>query len=870
MEVRVLFEGNLEKCTYDHGKKDWKRRYLVFKHILASNIRSLEFYASGTKNWKKAEPKGVLALYPGYEVLKVQEAKKQFVFEIKAVDHTYRLAAHSEDELNQWVLVLERESIVDSFLVEPETNEQLAKVGASDSCHLHIANNELRLLCAKDGRLLVAWPLTCLRRYMSSRGKFIVEAGRRAPTGEGKFTFLSPQHDQIYKVLDNIVKSRARKTGSSTPCSPPLNTKDKDVSHKCYDQVIPTSPAMASNQPMPPGSSNSLKNAYAAPYGHLPSRKAITTEVLSPVVSEQDNQYNTLNHSVECSKKTLQNQNLQGTDDEYCTLDEHLSPLTDQKNVYNVLNQHDRSQPITGMQYQNQQTQDVYNVLGEKLHSVTLSDMHFTEDGTYNTLHTMSSSQNQLLALASQGEEAYNRLHHANPAPPPHRHIQPPTQQDLSVPPAMRTPPRPLVKKPGEQQKQQTPHPSQVPDDDNDNTLATKGRPPSPIKKSSEQRAAFQESKSISLDGDSDAKTVKPRSHPPPPNRATSEQMIKFQKSQADTDETNMYNTLDSTAVRHAPVAARRLFHAPPEERGDVYNTLASATGIGASPSPVPSLLESDQMYNKLNSLGVVPKSHPRVTTEEAIDDMYNTLDKSRMELSTSDPCFPQRPVLSRGTNSKSHPNSPAKKDDPIFRRNSSSSSLKSVQCPLNIAQSQMQRSSSLDDLDSKATIDPAVSLSQNTRHKQIPIPVPRTLTPRELPTKPRKASVPDVFSLATSHGGKDGKRGGKSRLVLNLKASLEAGGLDFSKPRRRPRKPSREETGDQTRYAESDEHTMSKTSSTEEVFDPQIPPIRTGRSCSSPSVHVIQREDVYDELEHSALRPKSEQITKAKKGKKN
>ena len=71
----------------------------------------MEFYAAGTKNWRKTEPKGVLALYPGYEILKIHEPKRPFAFEIKTVDHAYRLAAHSEDDLNQWILILERESI---------------------------------------------------------------------------------------------------------------------------------------------------------------------------------------------------------------------------------------------------------------------------------------------------------------------------------------------------------------------------------------------------------------------------------------------------------------------------------------------------------------------------------------------------------------------------------------------------------------------------------------------------------------------------------------------------------------------------------------------------------------------------------------
>jgi len=71
----------------------------------------LELYATGTKNWRKTEPKGVLALYPGYEILKIHEPKRPFAFEIKTVDHIYRLAAQSEEDLNQWILILARESI---------------------------------------------------------------------------------------------------------------------------------------------------------------------------------------------------------------------------------------------------------------------------------------------------------------------------------------------------------------------------------------------------------------------------------------------------------------------------------------------------------------------------------------------------------------------------------------------------------------------------------------------------------------------------------------------------------------------------------------------------------------------------------------
>ena len=700
--------------------------------------------------------------------------------------------------------------------MEPEGNEQLTKVGASESCHLHIANNELRLLCAKDGRLLVAWPLTCLRRYMSSRGKFVVEAGRRAPTGEGKFTFLSPQHDEIYKVLDSVVKSRANKVDSlSSTQASPRKTKDKDVPHNGYERLMVTS---ANNQPMSLGSSNPLKNAYAAPYGHLPPRETIktcptfvekspgSTNVVS-AESGNDNQYTTLNHSQQGHHKHLEQQDFKDVDNEYGTLGK--------QNVYNVLlHQRDTTQL---KQHRNQPTDHEYNVLGK-----TPSGTCAADENSYNSLNTMTNSLNQVPALGPQGEQAYNTLDHAVSC------LQPVT----------RTPPRPLVKKPTDD-RNKGPAPE---DDETYNRLETRGRSPSPVKKS------------ISLHAKNDIQTSR-RPPPPPPCRTMSDQMIKLQKSQEDLDKSNEYNTLDAMVVGHSPVK-RRLFPAQTDESEEMYNSLDAATRIGP-----------DEMYNKLDSLRVDGKSHLAISSDDT-DDMYNTLDKSRMQHSSSVPASPLRQFQSSDSNLKNPLSSPVKKDGPSFRRNSSSG-LNSMQHPLNIAEPQLakhNRSSSLDDLDSHTSVDPPVASSQSNGKKRIPLPARRALNPRRSPSKPQKASAPNTITSTTTEGGKDGRKGGKSRLVLNLKASLEAGGLDFSKPRRKPRKLSREESGDLPRYAEGDEHAVSTPSSTEELFDPSTPPVQLGWSCSSPDLHNLQKEGDINKSEHQSPRLKPQQIDKVKK----
>ena len=52
------------------------------------------------------------------------------------------------------------------------------------------------------------WPLTCIRKYGSnSKGNlFIIEAGRRAPQGEGLYAFRTKEADEIRKKIDQYAR----------------------------------------------------------------------------------------------------------------------------------------------------------------------------------------------------------------------------------------------------------------------------------------------------------------------------------------------------------------------------------------------------------------------------------------------------------------------------------------------------------------------------------------------------------------------------------------------------------------------------------------------------------------------------------------
>lgn len=734
--------------------------------------------------------------------------------------------------------------------MDPETNDQMTKLGATGTCHLHVANSELRLLCAKDGRLLVAWPFTCLRRYMSTRGKFTVEAGRRAPTGEGKFTFLTPQHDEIYKLLDNVVKSRAghkpsHETLKKTQSVPvkSASASSKDIPSNGYDHLSSTPvPSSATDQNLFPGMTNSMKNTYSAPYGHLPSRDVTRTATPPPHVGQcasqalpaEDDQYNTLSHPVQGSDEHGIQHGKKGLGtDEYNTFDQHLASPQQEQDMYNVL-QHG-PKPRAGSQQQ--QTEDVYNVIGETLHPVLPASNQGNED-VYAALST--SQRNVSPSPISAPEETYNTLDHGSP-------VMPPRKGNADCQGSVR-PPRPPARKLFDSS------PNEV--DNMYNTLNEQRHPPLPVRKTLEQ-PVLQKSQPED-DGSEVYNTLDSTSkaRPPAPIRRTSAQLKNLQKSESlSFDETDMYNTLDSSNAGNSTIQSTS------QDNDEMYNTL-DVIRVGTSPIPArPKSWTSptnkgEDMYNTLDNR-IVISSPPRND-----DDMYNTLDKTRVRPTLSVPVPPQRSFLSHDRNAGSPRSSPAKKDTLELKGNSTSS-LHTMRCPLDVSSSQTktrQHVSSLDDPDSYASIDYTALLSSKGAKKQPPIPAKRSNPP-----KARKTSAPDVLSFTGHTSGKDIKKLGKGGLVSNLKASLEAGGLDLTKLPRKPKKLSREGSEDLSPCSEVADVRGSQALA-EDVFVSGTPPTKSGRSQSSPS-EAKPGEDIYDELEQTAqVRPKSLQLTKAKK----
>ncbi|XP_028407776.1 uncharacterized protein LOC114530359 [Dendronephthya gigantea] len=204
--MEILVEGQLDYFE----ERSWKKRYFVMKYEISSALRYIEIYKD--KNWQKQLPRHVVNLHPGYEVRRRDESKKKYCFSLKTTDHVLLLASEDENAIINWMATLEEYNLVKSFCVQPQDTETMIRIEAVFPCHLQLVHSEVRLVSAMDGKLLGLWPFKCIRRYKFVGNMFSIEAGRKAPTGEGVFEFISNECSEIYRVMDTIIRTKAGNT----------------------------------------------------------------------------------------------------------------------------------------------------------------------------------------------------------------------------------------------------------------------------------------------------------------------------------------------------------------------------------------------------------------------------------------------------------------------------------------------------------------------------------------------------------------------------------------------------------------------------------------------------------------------------------
>lgn len=104
----------------------------------------------------------------------------------------------------------------DLIIVQPENSESQRRIGAKGTnCILHIAPWGVTLALESTRSILAQWPLKSVRYFeASSQGKFMLEAGRVAPMGDGMYVFQTQKgkDNYIYDLLDQHIVNALSKT----------------------------------------------------------------------------------------------------------------------------------------------------------------------------------------------------------------------------------------------------------------------------------------------------------------------------------------------------------------------------------------------------------------------------------------------------------------------------------------------------------------------------------------------------------------------------------------------------------------------------------------------------------------------------------
>ena len=95
-----------------------------------------------------------------------------------------------------------------SYAVAVDETAKSLELGMKNKepCTLQITSSTVILVL--ESSVPISWPFNCIRRYKCHPGSFLLEVGRKAPTGEGVFCFFTQEGQEIFEVLGKTVANR--------------------------------------------------------------------------------------------------------------------------------------------------------------------------------------------------------------------------------------------------------------------------------------------------------------------------------------------------------------------------------------------------------------------------------------------------------------------------------------------------------------------------------------------------------------------------------------------------------------------------------------------------------------------------------------
>ena len=221
---------------------------ICVRQMKESGQSLLEVYASTKVRPQFQTPSGVILLTPGVRAYFPSESPYPNVFVAEGPDTVIFLAAASQEERASWMNAIQGlETFKEGklkpnaqwFTVKGVDSEHMRLIGCPNAdCILAIDKDEVQLANLRNKKFIIRWPLHCLRRYVCDDDEFKIFTGRRAPRGEGEYTFRSANANEIYSTLDMLIGLKARELqqqqqvskSSSLENRPPAPLPTPDIS----------------------------------------------------------------------------------------------------------------------------------------------------------------------------------------------------------------------------------------------------------------------------------------------------------------------------------------------------------------------------------------------------------------------------------------------------------------------------------------------------------------------------------------------------------------------------------------------------------------------------------------------------------------
>ncbi|GAB6033090.1 hypothetical protein CHUAL_012703 [Chamberlinius hualienensis] len=257
-------------------KRTWQRKYYALYRASNYAVERVEVFDNEEGYLQLATSKRIIPLNDCVKVVQVPQKNQQNVFEVRTKKQVYQFSSETTQELAEWVTAFQMvafggrrdlisplplsttgissstppppyttPSLSGVIKAEEEENQiysscsfpdvhfiQIVDTEASVACGLRgnylLVVSPLQLLLYEDGantpiskrEPLFVWPYRHIRRYGRNKDVFTFEAGRKCSSGEGTFTFATPEANIIFlRVQTNTrtLKREGEDVASFTP-----------------------------------------------------------------------------------------------------------------------------------------------------------------------------------------------------------------------------------------------------------------------------------------------------------------------------------------------------------------------------------------------------------------------------------------------------------------------------------------------------------------------------------------------------------------------------------------------------------------------------------------------------------------------------